>query len=858
MAKNKIKSRLHVVMIAAFVALAVFVSSALSGCSFLFSMFDDEEISFTRSSLTLHVGETVGIAQYVDSDTASYTLSSDNPAVVSVNVSKREITAEAVGVAYITAETSTSYARLKVTVEEPEQDALSIEAEGELIQTFGETTAVTFKPTTSGAASKGQIAWYVNGRFINLLPQRSSFTYTPSEVGIFVITAKVGTFSDEATVRVYYSSAASVEYSGELVQNGAPFADITFTVVLSEEIDCYIQWFEDGRQLYAGEELVFVYTPHPGRYTLSAKVNGKEVYSVEVSFKGPVVPDAPTLEFDNLYPHAYLVYEAAGKVKVEISFPDGQVREYAEGGGYASLFGRGRMDVGSVISLCATDSARRTYRFRVKSMGDGDVYTESAYSEYYDFTQLPQAAAKYISTILPGGDLYVTSDSEYVAVAEYYVFARKKTAGTRVSFDCYIAYDREGSAADLWNDVFVLAATSGLYTNITASDSGSVMTTSFTVSTVNAPTRQTYGTAGSGEYASQLHAILPHINYDQAKYRPSDYVFPIDRREHSISVTYSDELYYAAEGGYTRPEPVAGSAAETIYNLAKGVLRKICTDEMTDVQKAHAIYDWIMWQVTYDNPAADTKSNSEALSAYYLEGVFGDGDTLINGFKYSPVAVCDGISKAYAMMCNIEGIPCVRVIGKAGKSLREAGGHAWNKVYLGGQWYSVDCTWGDTQAQISLDGRSTVYELGLHDHLFLTDAQMSSTHYEPYQSGESGLRYAPVTAKEPINVFETMTFNGRVINCSISAGENQQTRIREIASAYADAYTKINSITVPGGPNGGAYGVTWQGFEIYCESGVTISDGTMLSTISSAIRAVHRNATVLAFTIDKFILVLVK
>ncbi len=862
MKSNGTKKHLFGLKITVIAAALALTFSALAGCSFLRDLLSDDTISFSRSGLTLHVGDTYNLADIIESDSGSYGISSSDSAVVAVDSRTRIITAKAVGVAYITAETNLNEARLKVTVEEKEPDSLEIEAVGELIQTMGKTSEISFVPIAHGNAAKNNITWNINGEFANTLPQGTAFTYTPSAPGNYIITAMSGTYRTEVTVRVFYAVEATVEHVGELTQSEQPYTPITFTVTvtgMTGNPDSYIRWYEDDAIIYEGTERVFSYMPKPGRRTISADVNGNRIYSTDIYCRGNVVPVAPTVQFDNLYPHVYLNYEVAGKACVEISSPGGDVGEYSQTDPeFAALFENGRMDVGGLITLCASSSARRSYRFRVKSLGDGDAFTESAYSDYTTFTQLPSAAAQYIKTIIPGGDLYVTSDEEYVAVAEYYIFFRnKKTSKPSVSFDCYIAYDRSGSAQDLWNDAFPIAATSGAYSNIRVNDTGSIMRTSFTVNTVNAPTKQASASAGTG-FATQLHAVLPHINYDESKYRDERYEFPIDSRENVIEVSYTDELYLVAQGEYARPEPVAGSAAETVYALARDILRKICTDDMTDVQKAHAIYDWIMWQVTYDNPAAATVSGGEALSAYYLEGVFGNGETSIGGVKYSPNAVCDGMSKAYSLMCNIEGIPCVRVIGKAGKSLRDAGGHAWNKVKIVGEWYAVDCTWGDSQATMALDGAAKSYELGLHDHLFLTDAQMSSTHYEPYQCGETSIRYAPRTAKEPIDVYKTIDFDGTIINCSIGKNENQKSRVREIAAAYARTYKSKKSIVVPGGPNGGVYSIGYTGFEIYAESGLTLSDGDISATVSAEIKSFLRNASVKVFTLDNVILVLVK
>ncbi len=49
-------------------------------------------------------------------------------------------------------------------------------------------------------------------------------------------------------------------------------------------------------------------------------------------------------------------------------------------------------------------------------------------------------------------------------------------------------------------------------------------------------------------------------------------------------------------------------------------------------------------------------------------------------------AVCDGIAKAYKLLCDEAGIPCTVVTGSSG------GPHAWNVVRVEGRWAHVDVT----------------------------------------------------------------------------------------------------------------------------------------------------------------------
>lgn len=850
---NKVSAYIRAA-VAVMLIVAIAVMSA--GCTFFRDLFKPDVIKFTESKLELYVGQTYDISRILDANTAAYTLSSSDSAVVSVDGRSSVVTANAVGMAYITAETSSASDRIKVEVTEKEDDSLTISANGDLVQTFGHTSKVTFTVTATGTPSKSEnVYWYVNGGSAKLQPLNAEFEFTPSEIGEYTVFAQCGNWaSNEIVVRVCEAVTAEVSVTGELDQS-EPFGDIVFSVAVSGgSEDIYFQYFEDENILYEGISSTYVYTPTVGRHTLSVKVNGQTEYAEQACFRGAVLPTVSDLQFDNLYPHAYIVYEAIGKVKVEITYPLGGAEEYSQSDSqYAELFDENGFDVGSFIDLCATGTNRREYKFRVKSLGDGDVVTESEYSDYVTFTQLPSNAKQYITNVAPCGDHYVTSAIEYVRMTEYYIFFRQKQANSLVSFDCYIGYDRSGSATDLWNSAFPIAATSGTYNGIRVNDlGGDVMRTEFKVSTVNNPSTQT---PESGQRSTQLHAILPHINFDAAKNRPSNYKFAIDNVVRTAEVAYSDELYLAVQNG-VRPIPKAGSSAQAVYEQARSVLRSICTDDMTDVQKAHAIYDWIMWHVTYDTPATQILRGGESYSAYYLEAVFGNGETEFDGVAYNPNAVCDGMSKAYSLMCNIEGIPCVRVVGRAGKSLREAGGHAWNKVFVDGAWYMVDCTWGDSHVTLALDGSARDYELGLHSHLFITDALSSATHFEPYKYDDNTtIIYAPQTAKSPVNVFADMTVNGEVINCYIAATENQTNRLREISTAFARAYEKNRKISVP---LSGEYTVGYQAIEVCAEDGFTLSDNAIATCVSAAVKTVYRTATVKTLTLDDSILILIK
>ncbi|MFV0426020.1 MAG: transglutaminase domain-containing protein [Beutenbergiaceae bacterium] len=118
---------------------------------------------------------------------------------------------------------------------------------------------------------------------------------------------------------------------------------------------------------------------------------------------------------------------------------------------------------------------------------------------------------------------------------------------------------------------------------------------------------------------------------------------------------------------------------------------------MSDAQIATAINNWIVANTEYDSNAYDLIF-SPAASAASNWRVFAQENGILhaweaNGGFVQGRFVCDGYTRAFQAMAAQAGLNAVYVSGIVTQS---GIGHAWNKVYVGGQWLSLDVTWNDS------------------------------------------------------------------------------------------------------------------------------------------------------------------
>ena len=247
---------------------------------------------------------------------------------------------------------------------------------------------------------------------------------------------------------------------------------------------------------------------------------------------------------------------------------------------------------------------------------------------------------------------------------------------------------------------------------------------------------------------------------------------PADDFEETMLVKNSNQLMRALMWGY-KPQfedNAAGTKLSQLYTKAKSVLLKYIGKNMTELEKVQIIYEWLVNDVVYDYGTAAYVPENEAeyeasvgFYGYYLEGVF-NFVSIDSSTGWDARAVCDGKSKAFALLCGMEGIRSMRIIGTA-----NGGGHAWNKVLIDvdgdgvREWFFVDCTWGDNTLNIQDQlHNDDIKETLTYKYFLTTDAAMSGTHvstmaqpvcdtaYNPYED-----LYVKVSSTKTVSQYVT-------------------------------------------------------------------------------------------------------
>ncbi len=825
--KKKFRKILNgvITLVIALTLLLVGGVGCFDGCNFSFGSGNGYEFSFKNESLNLIKGESYVFTSedfsFSPQEPFSFpvTLTSTDDEIIEIKGKK--VTALSEGSVTLTATADGKTATCVVSVSnEIESIALTTRTPSRAISENRET--IVYAIINDDSRVKRDIRWEIDG--VEKEYTGSEYTIAPSAVPKIVtlkatVKDSVGDeFSDEIKINWYDEFISKPVLSlagGTLNHQKGDTSPVTFSLDYEISSTPIIEWFINGERVNNESESVFTLPAldKAGEYKISAKVNGVEATvpsgNDTVTVVGDRIPSNLKVDYDSFYPSIAVSWdEASENENFTVSFTD-------ELGIEKTFETQGNFELINDISI---DLLAHSYTVKVKSNGDENAFTASNYSNAVKINKITSLEKQYLTKTWHGGNYYLSSDEEFYEIYDYFLLYRLQpdTMQTRSEYTVYMGYKSKYTLDRLSTIAFNRAGYTGEY-EIDALSNGNIVTLTFVFKTVSYPSVR-----NTSVLAKQLNGIKPHISETG---REDDHVFFVDGLTKTAKVSTTDQLYRVVEMGF-KPIIENNSSLQGYYDYAKKLLNSILDEEMNDLDKAHAIYDYIMWRVLYDEGVVGIAELNRAVkyAAFYLEGV------LTDEYYY---AVCDGMSKAYSLLCNMEGVPCVRITGTARSTTGTTGGHAWNKVKVDGEWYIVDCTWGDTQVAVTTQGLfgstkiSESYELASHYYFLKTDGEMS-THTEDADTAH------PKTSAVPYDIYAEIEYAYGADKTFVPYLYDEN-KIAESAAALATiAFEALTGGTQSFMVNGETTVSDYFAIELYLADSNRVKLYSLLSTVNSA------------------------
>lgn len=758
----KNKRFLKITLIAAVVAL---LCAALCGCSLIQGILHPEgKFALSESEITLKIGETYDVT-LSNGRTDEFTLSTSDKTKVEIygRTSIKAVGKTQTAVTITATNGKGDTAELKVNVDYADVKSVSIKADNQyqLLKKGESPKQVTLTATLNDGTNPDTVfSWkFTNGageEVATASGKTASYLPTAGEIYFATVTADgksatVGFCADKEIL--VYLDKYRVGTEEKIVVRARYFDNS----LLGKTATAYV--YDEGGNLISTTTLETIRSNGIGEVNDTIAAIGNEgTFTLKVVV-GEVSREVNFVVKDNV---------AANHIEVGVSGNLSQTT--AETVTFTATLSPAKADVESVKWYVNDKyySTGKTFSFKPTNRGEYKVTAEiNKITKTKTIVYLSEhdEARFYISHFHDYGgyaqNRYITSKEELKNLILFVL--ENKIA--EIKF--YAGYATPETVKKDVSEVRDCVEESGIIPGYSLETSGNEFTIKFrffadeagVIETVNSPE---YDAPDGFMDAVQNTYSKPH--YDNVKKTRNFY---IDGVKETMSVSTSNMLYKAVEWGY---KPVfMGSQADNlqqIYDNAKDALSYIVSDEMSEYEKVHAIYDYIIYNVRYDHDCANAEdkyvsgnlSLNEKMKyyGYYLEGIFLD-----KFYKKDMHAVCDGKSKAFVLMCGIEGITAVRISGEASSDGKNFGGHAWNKVLLDlngtgdKEWYFVDTTWGD----VGDDSK----EFLSHAYFLLSDDEVKNTHVE-----KQGHGYPKAEGKFDYYAHETYTSNGTEYNYVIT------------------------------------------------------------------------------------------
>ena len=594
-----------------FLLLALFITFILSVFCSCFSFKDDE-----NNKVTLEVGQTY---DFYYEENATYYSSDISIATVNDN---GLVEAKAVGNCKITAGKSANIKKLNVTVVEKSEPTPDYFVEIKIGETY------TFNAVTSSVSNNESVA-VMNAQGI----------ITGVGVGVCRIT-----FSENGVQKIIQVTVKEKEISDQ-----AYFSiDCNGGKVTGEE------WIDCGNGKYYTEDMAELPTPVKEGYNFVGWYNGEQEIT-EVLQGGSAKAKWSLIKF---------------KINYELNGGQNNALNSSEYGYFQTepikLYNptlSGKVFVGWYTNADFTDKVTQvlpcksditlyarfadyyevTYKYD-SPKGDGvvqvavgekmsvpDVYAENGYFiewfideactvsyNFYDevensFTiygkKFKEVSDGFFSFDDYKPDGVIDSEEEFVKYLDYIYFNQIETnVFVQINYDEYNSYTKERMTEVLRSSTMPFESLSYSTKTVGGEKYIAVSVTKKFPETLKTYTPTTYPNQVYDIEFSKLDGFISERSDDFND-------FKYNKLEKTVVVENTNQLFYALEHR-VKPVPAKNSGAEIALEKCKAILRKICDDTLTDVEKAKNIYTYLVKNVDYVLPTYNSSSDAMDYDAF--------------------------------------------------------------------------------------------------------------------------------------------------------------------------------------------------------------------------------------------------
>jgi hypothetical protein len=140
-----------------------------------------------------------------------------------------------------------------------------------------------------------------------------------------------------------------------------------------------------------------------------------------------------------------------------------------------------------------------------------------------------------------------------------------------------------------------------------------------------------------------------------------------------------------------------------------------------------------------------------ATTSYDEEEEFNESPEISDSYKaYGALvngkATCSGYAKAFDLLAKSCGLSTTIVTGTARNSSGIEAPHAWNQIYLDGDWYNVDVTWEDPKTNVEV-GFNQLFNKYING----TDAEFAVDHVRENGKTCNATKYGKATVAAYLN-----------------------------------------------------------------------------------------------------------